>query len=245
LRRNPGATLIGILVMAIGIGANTAVFSVVHAVLLNPLPYSEPQRIVALTYRSSDSGGSNERSRQVSLPDFRDWQRDSASFDAMAYYTVSPTSVIAGSVADYAVVATVAEDFLRVFAAQPSIGRPFTHDEAKEGGAAGVYGVMAYVAGQRSKEIGVRMALGASAGSVLWLMLARGLKLAAVGLAAGVLGAIASTRLIAGMLFEVQPYDALTYIGVVVALGLLSLLATYVPARRATRIDPLNVLRQE
>jgi predicted permease len=110
---------------------------------------------------------------------------------------------------------------------------------------AGVYGVMAYVAGQRSKEIGVRMALGASARSVLWLMLARGLKLAGVGLLAGVLGSAASTRLIAGMLFQVKPYDVLTYTVVVLGLGVLSLLATYVPARRATRVDPLLVLRQE
>ncbi len=110
---------------------------------------------------------------------------------------------------------------------------------------AGVYGVMAYVAGQRSKEIGVRMALGASAQSVLWLMLGRGLKLAAMGLAAGVAGALASARLVSGMLYEVRPYDVVTYTGVVLGLGLLSLLATYLPARRATRVDPLLVLRQE
>jgi ABC-type antimicrobial peptide transport system permease subunit len=110
---------------------------------------------------------------------------------------------------------------------------------------AGIYGVMAYVAGQRSKEIGVRMALGASAGAVLWLMLGRGLKLTAIGLAAGVLGALASTRLVSGMLFDVEPHDVVTYTGVVAGLGLLSLLATYIPARRATQIDPLLVLRQE
>ena len=110
---------------------------------------------------------------------------------------------------------------------------------------AGVYGVMAFVAGQRSKEIAVRMALGAGARSVLWLMLSRGLKITAIGLTAGVLGAIASTRLVSGMLFQVQPHDVVTYAGVVGALGLLSLLATYLPARRATRIDPLLALRQE
>jgi predicted permease len=110
---------------------------------------------------------------------------------------------------------------------------------------AGVYGVMAYVAGQRSKEIGVRMALGASAESVLRLMLGQGVKLASFGLVSGVLGAIAATRLVSGMLFEVEPYDLVTYTGVVVGLGLLSLLATYVPARRAARVDPLRVLRQE
>ncbi len=110
---------------------------------------------------------------------------------------------------------------------------------------AGVYGVMAYVASQRSKEIGVRMALGGSTSSVLRLMLGRGLKLTAIGLAAGVLGAIASTRLVSGMLFHVRPFDPLTYTGVVATLGLLSLLASYLPARRATRVDPLLVLRQE
>jgi putative ABC transport system permease protein len=110
---------------------------------------------------------------------------------------------------------------------------------------AGVYGVMAFVAGQRSKEIAVRMALGAGARSVLWLMLSRGLKITAIGLTAGVLGAIASTRLVSGMLFQVQPHDVVTYAGVVGALGLLSLLATYLPARRATRLDPLLALRQE
>jgi predicted permease len=110
---------------------------------------------------------------------------------------------------------------------------------------AGVYGVMAYVVGQRAREIGVRMALGATGRSVLWLMLGRGLTLTGIGLAAGVLGAIASARLLSGMLFEVRPYDAATYVGVVVALGILSLAATYLPARRATRIDPLAVLRQE
>jgi predicted permease len=110
---------------------------------------------------------------------------------------------------------------------------------------AGVYGVMAYVAGQRSKEIGVRMALGATAGSVLWLMLGRGIMLTVAGLAAGVVGAIAATRLLSGMLFGVAPYDLTTYAGVLAGLGVLSLLATSVPAVRATRVDPLIVLRQE
>ncbi len=110
---------------------------------------------------------------------------------------------------------------------------------------AGVYGVMAYVAGERSKEIGVRMALGATAAGVLWLMVSRSIRLTASGLALGVLGAIAAGQLVNGMLFEVKPQDLATYAGVVAGLGLLSLLATYVPARRATQIDPLVVLRQE
>ena len=102
LRRNRGATIVGILVMALGIGANTAVFSVVHAVLLNPLPYASPDRIVTLSYLSTDADAAGDRSRQVSGPDFLDWQKESASFDSMAY-TTRRGPVMAGSVAEYAV----------------------------------------------------------------------------------------------------------------------------------------------
>ena len=101
---------------------------------------------------------------------------------------------------------------------------------------AGVYGVMAYVAGQRSKEIGVRMALGASAQSVIWLMLGRGLKLTAVGLVAGVAGALASTRLVSGMLFEVRPYDVATYTGVVLSRSAVALATICLRTRE--RLDP-------
>ena len=80
----------------------------------------------------------------------------------------------------------------------------------------GIYGVMGYVAGQRSKEIGIRMALGASAGSVMSLMLGRGLKLTAIGLALGVVGALASSRVVSGMFFDVVPRDTVTYVGVIV-----------------------------
>jgi putative ABC transport system permease protein len=134
LRRSGIATIVGIVVMALGIGANTAVFSVVHAVLLNPLPYANPDRIVTLTYLSTGADASGDRSRQVSVPDFLDWQAQSTAFDSMAYYTSGRTSVIARSVAEYAVVSTVTEEFFPVFAAHPSIGRPFSREEGREGG---------------------------------------------------------------------------------------------------------------
>ena len=133
LRRNRGATLLGILVMALAIGANTAVFSVVHAVVLNPLPYPNADRIVTLSYLPTSASASAERRRQVSVPDFLDWQAQSSSFDSMAYYTAGSTSVMAGSTAEYAVVATVTHEFFRVLGAQPSIGRVFTREETVEG----------------------------------------------------------------------------------------------------------------
>ena len=110
---------------------------------------------------------------------------------------------------------------------------------------AGVYGVMAYAVGQRSNEIGLRIALGASMSSVLRLILGQGLALAGLGLALGLAAAVASTRLLTGMLFRVQPNDPVVYLAVAVLLGIVALVASYVPAGRASKIDPLTAMRQE
>jgi putative ABC transport system permease protein len=110
---------------------------------------------------------------------------------------------------------------------------------------AGVYGVMAYAVGQRSSEVGLRIALGASTGSVLRLVLGQGLALASLGLALGLAAAVASTRLLTTMLFRVQPNDPVVYLAVAVLLGVVALVASYVPARRASKIDPLTAIRQE
>lgn len=110
---------------------------------------------------------------------------------------------------------------------------------------AGVYGVMTYVVGQRTGEIGLRMALGASPGNLLGLVLRQGLVLTALGLVLGLAGAMAATRLLRTMLFEVKTTDPLTYLGVAVVLALVALLASYIPARRAVRVDPLMALRQD
>lgn len=133
LRVNPWATALGIMVMAVGIGATTAVFSVVHAVLINPLPYTNPERIVALSYVQGGDSGS-DRSRQISIPDFLDWQVQSSSFEAMAFYSSSRQSVMVQTVAEYATVATVTDGFFRAFGMQPALGRGFSPDESRQGG---------------------------------------------------------------------------------------------------------------
>jgi putative ABC transport system permease protein len=110
---------------------------------------------------------------------------------------------------------------------------------------AGVYGVNAYIVGQRSNEIGLRMAMGATPRQVLRMILRHGMGLAAMGMALGFLGSLAGTRLMRSMLFEVTPTDPVTYGGVAVLLGLVVLAASYLPARRAAKLDPLVALRQE
>jgi len=110
---------------------------------------------------------------------------------------------------------------------------------------AGVYGVMTYAVGQRTGEIGLRMALGASRADVFGLVLRQGLKLTVLGLAIGLAGALAATRLMASLLFGVKPTDPLTYLGVAALLALVAVAANYLPARRAVQVDPLTALRQE
>jgi predicted permease len=111
--------------------------------------------------------------------------------------------------------------------------------------AIGVYGVMAYVVSQRSQEFGVRMALGAGAGDVLGLILREGLKLAMAGIAIGLVLAVAVTHLMAGFLIGVSPFDLLTFVGVPVMLGVVTLLACWLPAHRATKVNPMTALRAE
>src|SRR6185437_8732260 len=109
--------------------------------------------------------------------------------------------------------------------------------------AIGLYGVIAYAVAQRGHEIGVRMALGASRGAVARMVLGQGLKLAGAGGIAGLLGAAAATRVLRRFLFGVTPLDPFVFAELVVVLIVVALAASYLPARRASRVDPAIALR--
>jgi len=111
--------------------------------------------------------------------------------------------------------------------------------------AVGIYGLLSYAVTQRTQEMGIRLALGAQAADVLGLIMKQGLILVLLGELLGVIGAFALTRLISSLLFGVTPTDATTFIAVAAGLALVALLACYLPARRATKVDPLVALRCE
>ena len=137
----------------------------------------------------------------------------------------------------------IAEDFIQpkftmaLFGAFAALGLALA--------AAGIYSVLSFHVTRRTHELGVRMALGAPRRHVLGLMMTMGGRLVAVGLVIGVAASFATTRVLRSQLFGVQPADPLAYAIVVLVLGLVTLVACYVPARRAADVDPLVALRQE
>ncbi len=132
LRTSPGFTTVAVLTLAIGIGANTTIFSVVNGVLLRPLPYEEPDRIVTL-WELTEQG----TAIHVSAPNFRDWQEQTKSFEGFALHSSpdfgGPTTVLGGREAMRVQVTSVSSDFLRIFRVQPALGRAFAVDDFQWG----------------------------------------------------------------------------------------------------------------
>src|SRR5260370_27723868 len=128
LGKNPGLTAVAVLTLALGVGATTAIFSVVYGVLLRPLPYRDPNRIMAV-FEITSKG----RPSRVADPNFDDFRDHSRSFQAIAKYTDNVASVWGASQPTRATVAAVSPDFLRVFGIQPILGRDFNAGDAKKG----------------------------------------------------------------------------------------------------------------
>ena len=135
--------------------------------------------------------------------------------------------------------ATVATPRFRTTLLSPLLALAFTL------AAIGIYGVVAYGVAERRREIGIRMALGARAGEVLGMVVRQGLRPVLVGTALGLPGALAAGRLLRSMLVGIGPTDPVTFLGVPLLVGLVAVLASALPARRAARMDPVSALRAE
>ena len=131
LAKKPGFTAIAVLTLAVGIGANTAMFSVVNAVLLRPLAYHDPDRIVTISSLWTKTGSHG----QVSAPDFHDWHDQATAFDSMAYYEDEDCAVASASGGQFSHCALATPEFFRVFLVEPAAGHFFTPDEQKIGAA--------------------------------------------------------------------------------------------------------------
>jgi len=186
LLKSPAFTAAAVVILALGIGANIAIFTVVRAVLLAPLPYPEADRIVAIF-----------------------------------------------------VVETLTQPqlYLALFGLFALLGLLL--------GGVGLYALIAFSVAQRSREFGIRFALGAQIRDVTKLVFAQGVKLTALGLTIGLLCAIASARLMTSLLFRTSAYDPTVFGGVVFLLAAVGLIAAVLPAWRAAKVDPIQALRTE
>jgi len=185
LRKSPGFTAVAVLTLALGVGANTAIFSIVNAVLLRPLPYRDPDRLVN---------------------DVIDRSLASRRFSAQLVGGFAGLALLLASI--------------------------------------GIYGLLACMVSQRSHEIGIRMALGAGRGDVLKLFLQKGVVLASVGIMAGVILFASTSSMMASLLYGVRPHDRAVFLVVPLLLFAVAIVASYLPARCATQVDPMIALRE-
>ncbi len=280
LLRAPLFTTVAVFTLALGIGANAAIFSVVNGVLLKPLPFSEPDRLVGVWHAAPGINIPRLKAIVGVVADSRDdgvarpapaivyWPMLVANFwdeplmvsRNMAYAVRtdragSPTLLKEIQQAVWTVNANLPVASVRTLEeiradsmAQTSFALVMLAMAAGVAlvlGLVGIYGVISYVAKQRTREIGIRIALGAARRDVTNLFLRQGIVLAVLGILVGVVAAGAVTRVMSALLFGVSAMDPMTYLAVSLGLGGTALLASYLPATRAARVDPAVALRWE
>jgi hypothetical protein len=273
LRKNLGFTVVAILTLALGIGANTAIFSVVNAVLLRPLPYKDDSRLVVILQKGRNP---------VAPANFLDWRDQNHVFEQMGaaeYWT----SNLTGRNPEKLWALHVSPAMVAMRGVQPWLRRAFLPEKEQTGkenevllsfslwqshfaGDFGIVGQSVALSGQTYTAVGVMprqfqfkfarfgatkaelwapLAFGAQRRDVLELIVLHGMAPAWAGVAAGVAGGLALTRLMSSLLFGTPASDPLTFGAVVVMLSGVAVAASYWPARRASGVDPMVALRCE
>ncbi len=262
LRKRPGFTVVAALTLALGIGAPAAVFSLMEGVLLTPPPYRDPQRLVLVPSVRVDSQ-QVERLEPTPAIQWMDWQKQATSFDGIAAYywtfnflvDADGSESLAGMGELRAVDPTVAVEHLktldqirsdslasRIFAQRLLVGFSIVGTLLT---VVGVYGVLALSVASRRREIAIRTAVGARRRDIHNLVFGEGFRLVAGGIVAGIAGALAMSRVLQSLLFEVAPTDPVTIGAAVLLFASVTLIACWAPTRRAAAVDPLEALRCE
>ncbi|HJP93199.1 MAG TPA: FtsX-like permease family protein [Pyrinomonadaceae bacterium] len=260
LLKKPGFTFIAVLSLALGIGANTAIFSLLDAVLLRSLPVQQPQRLVLFGKGKDgvvkDARFGNLKEDITPMAFYPHSQRPDVLSNLVVRFSGPASSVVPQirqtikqvdrnlPIDD---VVSLSEQIGRSLVQQKLVARiaSFFGLLALLLACIGLYGVMSYGVARRTNEIGIRMALGAQRRRVLWLVLREALTLVVIGLVVGVLASLAVTRTAATLLYELKPNDPLTITFAALLLVIVATMAGYLPARRAARVDPMVALRDE
>ena len=283
LLKNPGFTAVAVLTLALGIGANTAIFSFVNTILLRPLPYRDPDQLVMVFETRATDSSSKE---PVAAPMLGEWRKQSSVFEGLAARGGDSFNLSGRGQAEALTGTRVSANMFSLLGLRPELGRDFLPEEETfgkhhvvllshelwqrrfggdagivgqaitlnsephtvgvfAGAALGLYGVLAYNVSQRTREIGIRMALGARRREVQGLIVGQGMRLTLVGVGFGLAAALALSRVLQTLLFEIKPTDPATFTAVAALLSLVAFLACWLPARRAARVDPMVALRTE
>jgi len=205
----------------------------VYSLVLKPLPYNEPERIVEL-YTSATKLGLNHIPANVTC--YLDYSQNAESYETIGLWRTfkgrfgddEAPMLLMGARASAEMFLLVAFAGLALFLS-----------------ALGIYSVLAYDVSQRTREIGIRGALGATREQIVMLIIKQGLWKVGTGLVAGLIGAAVLSRYMTSLLFGVKPSDPIVYLSVSLLLFVVALLASYLPAKRAAKIDPMEALRAE
>ncbi len=256
LRRQPLFVTATVLSLAIGIAATTSVLAIFEATFGRGIPGVAGQEELVNVKVSSDF---EETFQLTSYPSFLDLRQSGVLSDLAGFSGMRMSwSQSEEAIPQLLSVQAVTPNYFSVLGVSASLGRLFDSVERVAGlvtgalglvglflTAVGLYGVLAHMVSSRASEIGVRMSLGARPRDIVAMVLRSGLKLALLGLALGWVVAGLASRGLVSFLYGLSPFDAWTYASIAILLLGTAALAGYVPARRATRIDPLRVLRRE